>query len=310
MDRDNVDWKGYWPSCPTPFKAGDESLDLEALRALLDFYVGCGCHGVLINGTVGEWFSQSESERLAVAETAIDQVAGRMTVVIGCTAYTADAVASYGRHAMAAGADGIEASAPPYSRPFPDEILQYYRDISSSVDGPLLVYNWPHGTNVEILPELFDELVEIDNVVAIKDSTPNAEQFYETTRRVADRARVFGPFMTVRGLEVLRTVGGDGCIGGGSLFGAADAEFWDSFWRGDVAFSEEHARRTEDLFPQLWLPGGWAGVHGAYQSELKAIMAMLGQPGGTTRRPRLPITDDGGLEEIRKVLIGTGLLAA
>ncbi len=175
MDRDNVDWKGYWPSCPTPFKRGDESVDLDALRALLEFYVGCGFHGVLINGTVGEWFSQSERERLAVAETAIDQVAGRMTVVIGCTAYTADEVAGYGRHAMAAGADGVEASAPPYSKPFPDEILQYYRDISAAVDGPLLVYNWPHGTNVEIRPELFDELVEVDTVVAVKDSTPNAE---------------------------------------------------------------------------------------------------------------------------------------
>ena len=109
MDRDTVDWKGYWPSCPTPFKRGDESVDLEALRELLEYYVGCGFHGVLINGTVGEWFSQSESERQAVAETAIDQVAGRMTVVIGCTAYTADEVASYGRHAMAAGADGVEA---------------------------------------------------------------------------------------------------------------------------------------------------------------------------------------------------------
>ena len=116
--------------------------------------------------------------------------------------------------------------------------------------------------------------------------------------------------MTVRGLEVLQTVGGDGFIGGGSLFGPSDAEFWEAFWRGDVDACEEHVRRTEELFPQLWLPGGWAGVHGAYQSELKAIMAMIGQPGGTTRRPRLPITDEGSLEAIRKVLAGAGLLAA
>ena len=308
MDRETVDWKGYWPSCPTPFKRGDESVDLDALRALLEFYVGCGFHGVLINGTVGEWFSQSERERLAVAETAIDQVAGRMTVVIGCTAYTADEVAGYGRHAMASGADGVEASAPPYSKPFPDEIVQYYRDISAAVDGPLLIYNWPHGTNVEIRPELFDELVDVETVVAVKDSTPDADQFYETTRRVVDRARVFGPFMTLRGLEVLRTIGGDGFIGGGSVFGPPDGQFWEAFWRGDYAKCEEHARRTEDLFPQLWLPGGWAGVHGAYQSELKAIMDLLGQPGGTTRRPRLPVTDEGALEEIKKVLVGAGLL--
>ena len=89
-----------------------------------------------------------------------------------------------------------------------------------------MVYNWPHGTNVEIGPELFDRLVDIHTVVAIKDSTPDADQFFETTRRVVGRARVFGPFMTVRGLEMLSRLGGDGFIGGGSLFGPADAQFW------------------------------------------------------------------------------------
>lgn len=310
MDRNDVDWKGYWASCPTPFSARDESVDLAALRELLEFYVTCGLQGVLINGTVGEWFSQPESDRKAVAETAIDQVAGRMTVVIGCTAYTAKEIAGYGRHAMAAGADGVEVSAPPYAKLFPEEVVQYYQDVSGAVDGPLMVYNWPHGTNIEITPDLADRLADLSTVVAVKDSTPNAEQFFETTRRIVGRVRVFGPFMTARGLEVLQRYGGDGFIGGGSLFGAADAEFWNAYWRGDLSTCEKYAARTDALFPKLWLPGGWAGVHGAYQSELKAIMTMLGQPGGTTRRPRLPITDSAKLAEIRAVLIDAGLLAA
>jgi dihydrodipicolinate synthase/N-acetylneuraminate lyase len=308
MDRNDVDWKGYWASCPTPFRSEDESLDTDTLRKLLEFYVGCGLHGVLINGTVGEWFSQTESDRKAVAEAAVEQVAGRMTVVIGCTAYTAREIAGYGRHAMAAGADGIEVSAPPYSKPFADEIVRYYQDVSEGVDGPLMVYNWPHGTNVEITPDLADRLVDIPTVVAVKDSTPNADQFFETTRRIVGRARVFGPFMTARGLQELRAHGGDGFIGGGSLFGTADAEFWNAYWRGDFAVCEEYARRNEELFPKLWRPGGWAGVHGAYQSELKAIMAMLGQPGGTVRRPRLPVTDPAALTEIRSALTSSGLL--
>ena len=209
---------------------------------------------------------------------------------------------------MAAGADGVEVSAPPYSKPFPDELVRYYQDVSEAIDGPLMIYNWPHGTNVEITPDLFDQLVDIPTVVAVKDSTPNADQFFETSQRVVGRARVFGPFMTARGLEMLRKHGGDGFIGGGSLFGAADAGFWTSYWQGDYAACEEYARRNEELFPKLWLPGGWAGVHGAYQSELKAIMAMLGQPGGTVRRPRLPVTDPAALAEIRSALTESGLL--
>jgi dihydrodipicolinate synthase/N-acetylneuraminate lyase len=308
LDRNDVDWKGYWASCPTPFREDDESLDLDAFRRLLEFYVGCGLHGVLINGTVGEWFSQTEHDRKAVAETAVHQVAGRMTVVIGCTGYTAKEIAAYGQHAMAAGADGIEVSAPPYSKPFPDELVRYYQDVSAAVEGPLMVYNWPHGTNVEITTDLADRLADIDTVVAVKDSTPDIEQFFATTRRVVDRVRVFGPFMTERGLDFLQHHGGDGFIGGGSLFGAADAEFWNAYWRGDPRVCEQYARRNEELFPKLWLPGGWAGVHGAYQSELKAIMRMLGQPGGGTRRPRLPITDPAHLADIRTALTGAGLL--
>ena len=107
MDRNDVSWQGYWPACPTPF-AADGSFDEDSLRALLDYYLGVGVHGVLINGTTGEWFSQTPDERRLVAETALQAVAGRVPVVIGCTSYTADEVASFARHAIDAGASGVE----------------------------------------------------------------------------------------------------------------------------------------------------------------------------------------------------------
>ena len=69
-----------------------------------------------------------------------------------------------------------------------------------------------------------------------------------------------------------------------------------------------HARRTEELFPRLWLPGGWAGQYGGYQSQLKALMKMLGQPGGEPRRPRLPVDEPQALAEMRAVLVEFGLL--
>ena len=84
MDRNDVSWHGYWPACPTPFHA-DQSLDLDSFRALLEFYIGEGVHGLLVNGTTGEWFSQTPDERRQVVETAIDQAAGRVPVVAGCT---------------------------------------------------------------------------------------------------------------------------------------------------------------------------------------------------------------------------------
>jgi 4-hydroxy-tetrahydrodipicolinate synthase len=307
MDRDDVDWKGYWPASPTPFTT-DGRYDADAHRALLEWYVGEGMHGVFVNGTTGEWFSQTPAERRAVAENAIRAVAGRIPVVIGCTALTAREAAELGRHALQAGAAGVGSTPPPYSKTYPDETVRYFQDLSDGVDGPVMVYNWPHGTSVDIGPDLAERLAAVDRVVAIKDSTPDLEQFFATTRRVLGSVRVFGPFMSVAGLEFLLGHGGDGFIGGGSLWGAADAEFWNAVWRGDRETARAHARRTDELFPKLWLPGGWGGQFGAYQSQLKALMAMLGQPGGEVRPPRLPVDDPESLRRMHGILVEAGLL--
>jgi len=307
MDRSDVSWRGYWAACPTPFRE-DESYDADAHRALLEWYIGEGLHGVLINGTTGEWFSQSADERKEVAANAIDAVAGRITVVIGCTAYTAKEASEFARHAVDAGADGVESTAPPYSKPFDDEIVAYYEELAAATDAPVMVYNWVHGTAVDMKADLVLRLAEIDNIVSLKDSTPSAEQFYETSRRVVDRLRVFGPYMSVAGYEQLKAHGGDGFIGGGTIFGAPDPQFWEDYWRDDDEACLAHARRTDELFPKLWLPGGWAGKYGGYQSQLKAIMKMLGQPGGEPRRPRLPVDDEQSLREIREVLVEFGLV--
>lgn len=309
MDRNDVSWQGYWVACPTPY-GEDGELRLDLLEALLEHYIAHGLHGVLINGTTGEWFSQTHAERRAVAKAAIDTVAGRIPVVISCSDYTAKSVIELAEDAMAAGADGYAASAPAYSRPLDEEIVAFYEDLAAALpDTPTMVYNWPPGTNVDFSPELASRLVDIDPVVALKDSTGDFEKFAQSTRTVIGRARVFGPFMSSAGYRLLTEVGGDGFIGGGAILDEADPRFWEAYWNGDAAYCEAHAIRTDRIFEKLWLPGGWRGRFGHYQSQLKAIMAMIGQPGGTVRRPRLPVTDPEALRQIREILIEEQILA-
>lgn len=308
MNRDDVDWAGYFPAVVTPFtEAGD--LDLSTLHALIEQYADRGMHGVVVNGTCGEWFSQSEDERRQVAETAVAAAGGRLRVLVGCTSNTAANVLTLGRHAIDAGVDGVLVSPPPYIKLFPNEVVAWYEEIGASLRAPLVVYNWPHGTGIDIGTELADRLADVDAVVAIKDSTPDADQFFETSRRVRDRVRVFGPYMSARGVEVLRSEGGDGTVGGGSLYGRPDPQFWEDHWSGNVEGMRAHAERSDRLFPKLWLPGGWAGQFGSYQAQLKALMHMLGQPAGHVRRPRLPITDTDDLRAMRSILQEEGLLA-
>src|SRR5579875_908823 len=134
MDRNDVEWQGFWVACPTPY-GEDGALRLDLLQALLEHYIAHGIHGVLINGTTGEWFSQTPGERHAVAETALECVAGRIPVVVSCSDYTARSVIEHAEHAINAGAAGFAATAPAYSRPLDEEIVAFYEDISRALPG-------------------------------------------------------------------------------------------------------------------------------------------------------------------------------
>ena len=302
MDRNSVDWKGYWPASPTPFKENGD-IDFTLFGALIDGYLRDGMHGIFLNGTTGEWFSQSHEERKEVAAFVVDRVAGRVPVVVGVTTFTAKESIKLGEHAISVGAAGICSSAPAYSKTLPNETVAYFEDLGRGVPAPTMVYNWPHGTSIEIEGDLARKLADLEYVVAIKDSTGNAEQFLTTTRALVKDVRIFGNFMVPANLDFMIECGGDGTIGGGSIFGAADSEYWEDYWTGNLEPVRVHAIRNLQLLESLWEPGGWRGKWGAYQSQLKAIMAFMGAPGGTVRRPRLPITDAASLEKIRAILV-------
>jgi 4-hydroxy-tetrahydrodipicolinate synthase len=235
MNRDDVDWRGYWPACPTPFTS-DGELDL-GFYARHQWYLGeeCRSSSRATDGSLTP--DERRRHRDGVDQVGTRDRCDRLHVAHG------EAGGRAGRHAIAAGAGGVGA-APIRTYPTGGALLQ---DMSDGIDAPVMVYNWPHGTSVDIGPDLAARIAAIDNVVAIKDSTPDLQQFFETAKRVVGSVRVFGPYMSLAGLEFLLEHGGDGFIGGGSLWGAPDAEFWEAVWRGDVEVAREHARRRRAL---------------------------------------------------------------
>ena len=305
MDRDSVDWKGYWIAAPTPFTATG-ALDESALRGVLRLYHGQGVHGLLVNGTTGEWFSQTDAERRRVAEIAVEELGGKIPVVIGCTTFTPSQTIKLGRHAREVGADGMLSTPPPYAAPTPREIVAFFSAISDSVDLPIMVYNWARGTAVEITWETALELARIDRVVAIKDSTANTAQALTTLEKVVDRVRVFGGFINRVGLSVLRGLGGDGNIDGGGLGAKFAVAFYEALWRGDFAAAAQAADRYGTLMTKLIRPD-WSGAFGSPQSQIKTCMNLLGQPGGHVRPPLLPIDSPHDLEALRRILDQAGL---
>jgi 1-pyrroline-4-hydroxy-2-carboxylate deaminase len=306
MDRNDVDWRGYWVAAPTPFER-DGSLDEQSWRQLLQLYHGQGIHGIMVNGTTGEWFSQTNTERMRVAEIAVEELKGKIPVVIGCTTFTAQQTSELAQHAEQIAADGVVSTPPPYVVPTPREVISFFKTVSESTKLPVMVYNWARGTNVEINREIAIELAAIDHVVAIKDSTADRVQAMATLEAVVDRIRVFGTFINRVGLGLLREVGGDGNIDGGGLGARHGVGFYKSFWTGDLPAARKHADRYVALSRELINPD-WSGRFGSPQSQLKAAMELLGQPGGFPRPPILAIEDDETRTKLATILESAGLL--
>ncbi|MBD0736722.1 dihydrodipicolinate synthase family protein [Streptomyces sp. CBMA29] len=310
MNRDDVGWQGYWVAAPTPFTR-DGSVDRGAWRSLLALYVRQGVHGVLVNGSTGEWFSQSAAERREVAEIAVREVDGRMPVVVGVTAYTAREASALAEHAASIGAQGVLATPPPYAHLSPDEIVAFYREVSRATALPFMVYNWPRGVGVDIgaYPGLARRLADLDQVVAIKDSTGDWLRMLDTVEAVSADVRVFGSFLHRRGLAVLLGMGGDGNIDGGGLAAPFAVPYYEAVEAGDREAAARWADRYAGVSSRLIRPD-YSGVFASPIAQLKAAMRLLGQPGGHVRPPLLELTDPAALSAIADVLDGTGLAAA
>ena len=306
MNRNSVDWYGYLPAVTTPFTATGE-LDLTAWDEQLDWLAAQRMHGIVVAGTTGEWFSLTEQERATLFARAAERVGARMTVLGGANAYTPAEAIRHARAAYDAGLDGILLSPPPYVVPSRREIVAYYAAVSAAVDIPICVYNWPRGTNVDLDTELLVELADIENVVAVKNSTADFGAFVRGLVALRDRVRYFGIPTNDTGIALLRGIGGDGLMGAGAVLGADHPDFFRALERGDDAEARRLGERDRVLMAD-WFGADLGGRFGSAPAILKYALRRRGVPAGHVRAPLLPLTD----AERRRVddtLVRLGLLA-
>lgn len=306
MDRNSVSWRGYIPASPTPFTL-DGAVDEAAMAKLMNHYVDAGVHGVLVNGSSGEWWAMTDQERGRVAAVAIEAVDGRIPVIVGCTSFTATSAIALAADAQQAGADGVLFTPPPYAHPTQEEIFHHYRLIDAEIELPMVAYNWPRGTAVEIELETAIRIAELDHVVALKNSTANTDSVLAYIDHLADRVRLFVALISPIGLSILHESGGDGYIDGGGIGAPYAVPFFENLWSGDLDAARRYARQWRDL-TRGWINPDFSGTFAAPSSQLKSAMKMLGQPGGEVRQPLLPLTDDAKLAALQDHLERSGLL--
>lgn len=167
---------GVLTALATPFTA-DEQIDVDNLRRLVDRTIDGGVDGVVACGSTGEFAAMSNQERRLVVETVVEQTAGRVPVVAQTGAVsTAEAVA-LSRHAQAAGASVLMVVTPYYEPLTLDETLRYLRTVAEQVDIPVMLYNLPGATGVNLSPSVVGQLArEVGNIRYIKDTSADMSQ--------------------------------------------------------------------------------------------------------------------------------------
>jgi len=267
--------KGIIPAMVTPLD-GNEEIDEAGIRELINYLVESGVHGIFVCGSQGESYALTEDEKRRVIEVTVDEVNGRVPVYAGTGAVTTKATIRLSRYAVDAGADAVTIVTPYFIRPSQDELYTHYRRIAESVDSPVLIYNNPGRTNVNLEAETVKKLAEIDNIVGIKDSsgdlTLTAQYIMECP---SDFAVLAG-----RDSLILATLlyGGKGAVAAtANVAPKLVVNIYESFIHGDL----EKARELQFKL----LPLRLAFSLGTFPVVVKEAMNLLGRPSGPAKSP-------------------------
>jgi 4-hydroxy-tetrahydrodipicolinate synthase len=278
----------------TPFTAYGE-IDEASLRALVDRSIAGGVHGVVACGSTGEFSALSSDERRLVVEIVVDHVAGRVPVIAQTGATSTAEARRLSRHAQSARADVIMAVTPYYEPLSIDETLSYLRAVAGSVDIPVMLYNLPMATGVDLDPDTVGALArEIENIRYIKNTTVDMAQ---SARLIHNHGDVISTFAGWDSLILSALAeGAAGVVAGtANVVPAELAAVYDAVSAGNLVQAREAWARVYPLIDAIMAQPFIAAV--------KAALAAVGFPAG---RPREPVAglDPAAAAHIAKLAAG------
>lgn len=273
---------GAIPTMATPFTP-DHALGVARIPVLIEGYVQAGVHGIAVAGSQGEFFSLTHDEHLQVLETSIRAVNGRVPVYAGTGAVTTRQSIELTRAAEAMGADLAMLITPYFAQPDQDELVEHFTTVARATQLPVLLYNNPPRTLVNIAPRTLARCMSLaDNIVGIKDSSGDLTQAIEYQLLASRPALLFSGRDTIA-LSMMR----QGAQG--SISPAADV-----FPELLVALYEAHARGDHDralAISNMLAPLRAAWALGSFPVVIKEAMALVGRSAGSARPPISPLSD-------------------
>jgi len=284
--------KGIIPPILTPMNE-DESINLEVLKSLIDRQLAAGVHGIFPLGTNGEFYILSDLEKEQVLQTAVETVNGKVPVYAGTGCPGTRETIRLSKRAKDMGADVLSIICPYFAAISQNEIADHYKAVAKAVDMPIIVYNMPARTGANIQPGTIVKLADIDNIVAVKDSSGNFDnmlQYIEQTK-----GKDFGVLSGNDSLILWNLLaGGNGGIAGiANIYPKTMVSIYETFVAGDLARAREIQDSIRDIRSNFRF--------GNPNTIVKRAVNILGYPAGPCRTPFNYIPEE-GLAALKKTL--------
>jgi 4-hydroxy-tetrahydrodipicolinate synthase len=206
-----VNWKGVFPALLTPFTQ-DDRLDLLVFEKNLQAQLDAGIHGIIIGGSLGEASTITEKEKEELTEFSVEYINGKIPVIVNIAESTTREAIKQAANAKKWGADGLMLLPPMRYKTDDRETITFFKAVADSTDLPIMIYNNPVDYKIDTRPDMFDELVEYENVTALKESSRDVTNLTRMKNRFGDRFKILCGVDTLAMEELC--LGADGWVAG------------------------------------------------------------------------------------------------
>ncbi len=275
----------------TPFKS-DLSIDWKRAEELAVYLANNGSEGLVLHGTTGESPTLTHEEEYELYRVVKKAVGGRCKIIAGTGSNSTETTIKSTREAEKIGVDGVMIVVPYYNKPSPEGLYQHYKAAAGSTSLPIIIYNIPGRTGINMSPETTARIAGIKNIIGLKDASGNLDQT-SATRQLCPKDFIIWSGDDSLTLPML-SVGATGIISVASHIAGKDiARMVAAYHAGDVKKATEIHLKLLPLFKVLFITSNPAPV--------KYALELIGQPVG---KPRLPLVEpsESEREQIRKVL--------
>ena len=203
-------FQGAGVALVTPFTE-EKQVNYEELERLIEYQIAGGIDAIIVCGTTGEPVTMTEEERLSVISCTIETVGKRVPVIAGTGGNCTENVVSFSKKVNQLGVDGLLVVTPYYNKATQEGLYQHYKEVAAAVDAPIILYNVPSRTGVNILPDTAARLgKEIDNIVALKEASGNMTQVAEVIQKAEGELDIYSgnddqivPVLSLGGIGVI-----------------------------------------------------------------------------------------------------------